>query len=170
MRALEALSRVLPSTPEGRSAIASAMLAAMASAQATYAAQPRNQLWQTNPGEGDPGGTGTGTGTGTGPGAGTWTGPGQGEVASYWWGWQMCFDEEATKWFWITTELGFAGTVAIGSALALLAPAPPVAIFMAALGAWFFTEFLLIALADHGNGVCISMSWAAPGLFIATSR
>ena len=168
--ALDAIGRVLTTTPEGRAAVAASMLTAMSSASTVFASRLRTQLRPVDTGDGSDsgqGGPGSGTGAPTSPGPPPPAVQDGVSVVSFWWGWQISFNETATRWI-----EGIAGSqsAAFGLMAATSAALPPLSIFSAAVSAWLATETAVIAAVDRGNGIYLSMSWIAPGMFIPTPR
>jgi len=85
-------------------------------------------------------------------------------VRAFWWGFHIQVSHEDLQVF-----LGGANTVnAIVDAIGGNIPSPA-APFIHLAAVFVAGALQLLASLDHGNGVCISMSWFAPGVFVPTS-
>jgi len=168
--ALEAIGRFLTSTPTGRGAIAASILASSASASTAFATRPRPQLRPADPGGNDPGSPGAPGGT---PGAGTTPGAPPPAVVdgttvdSFWWGWRFSFDETATHWI---ESIAGIESVAFKFLAVITASVPAISAFAESVSIWLTTETVAILAVDKGNGVFLNMAWAAPGIFVPTTR
>jgi hypothetical protein len=85
-------------------------------------------------------------------------------VRAFWWGFHIQISHEDLQSFLNTAQPVNALIGAIGGGVP--SPAAP---FIALAAAFVGGALGLINGLDHGSGVCISMSWFAPGVFVPTS-
>lgn len=129
-------------------------------------AEVRSELEQRFPGWRPPTETGGGpdyVGASSATGDGTRMAAGAPIVREFWWGFRIECSSQALRDFLSVADPVNAFAAAIGP---ITGPAAP---FVLAAAAFAGGALQLLRSLDRGNGVYISMSWFAPGIFIPTT-
>jgi hypothetical protein len=90
--------------------------------------------------------------------------PGGTKVRAFWWGFHVQFSHEDLQWVLDSADMVNNAVVAIGGSIP--SPAQP---FIRLIGPFVTLVHQKLRELDHGNGIYISMSWFAPGIFVPTS-
>ena len=90
---------------------------------------------------------------------------------AFWWGFHVVIPHEAMQWLDVAFGSGLiANAAALGAVIGPTLSVPVAGWVLAALFVYLMAEWGLCHACDKGNGIYLSMTWIAPGIFVPTTR